>query len=111
MKRLLLIIAIISIVSSFSTVKAADVTLSIVVPDAWITATINAVKDKWPMPADWYPGEAEGVRIKLWTEHQMRAWLRNIVAPYKNELDRAAALAAGGYVSLNDDDIPIEISQ
>ena len=112
MKRLFLISFAIGLaIASVSLAKAADVTLSIVVPSDWVAPTVAAVKDKWPVPVDWYPGEPEGIRIKLWTEHQIRVWLRNIVAPYKNEQDRIAALAAGGFSPINDDDIPIEISQ
>ena len=91
--------------------KAADVTLSIVVPNDWVAPTIAAIKEKWPVPTDWYPAQPEGIRIKLWTEHQIRAWLRNIVAPYKNEQDRTTVLSTGGYVPIGDEDIPIEISQ
>ena len=112
MKKLFLVFAVIALVISCALpTRAADVTLSILVPDAWVAPTIAAIKDKWPMPVDWYPGETQGVRIKLWTEHQMRIWLRNIVAPYKNEQDRIAALTASGYTPINDEDIPIEISQ
>ena len=110
MKKLFFLLFFVVLLGS-SVTKAADVTLSIVVPNDWVAPTIAAIKDKWPVPTDWYPGESEGVRIKLWTEHRIRVWLRNIVAPYKSELDKTTVLTTGGYVSTADEDIPIEISQ
>ncbi len=126
MRKLIIVIAIfcsLSLVVAVmpADVKAANVELCITVPDAWVSATIAAVTEKWPMPVDWFAEEdedgnfiaivPEGTRVKRWTEHKLRAYLRNIVAPYKTKLDRQAALEAGGYVATGDTDIPIEISQ
>jgi hypothetical protein len=108
MNRLFLTIALLAIMST--RVLAADVDLCVTVPDAWVSATIAAVQDKWPIPDNWYPEEAQGVRVKRWTESKIRSWLRNIVAPYKNEQDREAVLTSGGYSPIVDDDIPIEIT-
>ncbi len=90
---------------------AADVKLEINVPSAWVSATVAAVTDKWPIPEDWFPESPQSVRTKKWTEHKLRSYLQNIIAPYKTKLDRQAALDAGEFVPTGDTDIPIEISQ
>ena len=116
MKKLIIAMAIVltlsfAVVVKPTEVKAADVDLCITVPSDWVPATTAAVIAKWAIPEDWFAEEPEGARVKKWTEHKLRAYLRNIVAPYKTKLDREAALEAGGYVATGDTDIPIEISQ
>ncbi|HDZ13537.1 hypothetical protein LCGC14_1273430 [marine sediment metagenome] len=80
----------------------ADVALKIIVPDAWVDITIEAITSRWPKP--------DGVTQKKWAETQIRIWLRNIVGAHKRAKDRITAMDAGGYIETHDDDIPIEIS-
>ncbi|KKN36237.1 hypothetical protein LCGC14_0775670 [marine sediment metagenome] len=102
MKNLFMIAMIVLSLSLATGSSAADVELKITVPDAWVDVTIAAINSKWPKPA--------GITQKKWAETQIRTWLRNIVGAYKRNLDRSAALDAGGYVETRDDDIPIEIN-
>jgi hypothetical protein len=110
MKKLFLVCIIALIVSFAGSAIAADVTLQIKVPSAWVPATVAAITDMYPIPPEWRTGQPQGVRVKTWTEYQIRAWLRNIVAPYRTKLDKEAALAASEYVPTVADDIPITIS-
>ena len=107
MKKIIMIAAMILMFATSA--MAADVLLTVTVPDAWVQPTIAAVTDMWPIPDTWLPGVAQGVRVKKWTEHRIRVWLQEIVAPYKNKMDKAAALEASGFVPIANDSVPILI--
>jgi hypothetical protein len=82
-----------------STAGAADVQLTVTVPDAWVDPTIAAINSV-------FPGREEaGMTNKEWAEYQIKMWLKGIVAPYKTRIDREAALEAAGYEETTSDEV------
>jgi len=81
-----------------STAGAADVQLTVTVPDAWVQPTIAAFNSV-------FPDKPDGTTNKQWVEYQVRQWMKSIVAPYKTRIDREAALEAAGYTETTTDEV------
>jgi hypothetical protein len=85
-----------------SSAQSADITLEIVIPDAWVETATDAVDSIWP-------GRVEaGKTKKQWAEYHIRQWLKEIIVQYKNRKDQETILDAGGYDPIEPDDIPLE---
>ena len=85
--------------------SAADVTLNITVPDAWVSDAIATVNSK-------FPGREEaGMTNKQWTEYQISQWLKGMIVDYRNRTSKETILAAQGYTEITEDDVQIDISQ
>lgn len=78
-----------------STAQAADVTLQIVVPDAWVGRALAATNSVWPdKPAN--------LTQKQWAEYNLRQYLKRVIVEYENRVKKEAALDAANYQDLTE---------
>lgn len=101
MKKVLLVLAILATIVMVQKSFAADVTLEVTIPDAWVVIASEAIDNR-------FEGRTEsGMTIKQWAEYQIKEWLKDIIVPYKNNKSQLDAADNCGHVDITRDDIPL----